>query len=179
VSGSQSNYETLIEPIEDQIRRSVWRIVRDVDDAEDALQEASIVILKRMDRIRRHPNPHALVLRICANAAYDVLRKNARRRRSEVIEWIPETIPDPAPSARDQLSKQETLGEVFGAIGRLPRKLAEAALMRFAQELPYKDIAQALNCSESAARQNVRRARARLYKSLAHLVVQPAKEALK
>ena len=78
----QNVYENLIGPIEQQMMRSVWRITRDPDDADDALQEALERIWTRLSRIQRHANPRALILRICVNAAYDVLRRNARIREA-------------------------------------------------------------------------------------------------
>ena len=80
MSGNGSDYERFIDPIEDQMVRLVWRIVRHRQDFEDALQEALTTIWKRLDRIRRHRNPHALILRICANAGYDILRAFLDRR---------------------------------------------------------------------------------------------------
>ena len=68
-----SDYEDLIRPIEHQMIRSVWRIVADPGDAEDAFQDALAKVWKNWGRVRRHPNPHALILRMCANAAYDAL----------------------------------------------------------------------------------------------------------
>ena len=159
--------------------RSVWRIVRDPNDFDDAFQEALATIWKRLRRIRRHPNPHALILRICANAAYDVLRNNARRRRHEQLEAIPADVANPAPSIPDVLSGQEKRAEIFAAMAQLPRKQAEAVLMRFAQELPYTDIAQALGCSEVTARTHVKRARSRLAELLAHLAPHSPKEVRK
>ena len=46
-------------------------------------------------------------------------------------------------------------------------------LMRFAGVHSYQDIASALDCSESAARTHVARARERLAKLLAHLRAGP------
>jgi len=69
-------YERLIKPIEDQMIKSVWRITCNSSDAEDAFQDALMKIWKHIKKIQRHPNPHALILRICANSAYDILKKN-------------------------------------------------------------------------------------------------------
>lgn len=58
----QPEYQRLLAPIEDQMMRAVWRVVRDPSDTEDAFQEALLRIWKRWDRICTHPNPHALIL---------------------------------------------------------------------------------------------------------------------
>ena len=84
----EKEYECLIRPVEDQMIRSVWRIVRDPDETEDAFQEALAKIWLNFSKIRRHPNPRALILRICTNAAYDALRRNARRRWQEPEERL-------------------------------------------------------------------------------------------
>jgi RNA polymerase sigma factor (sigma-70 family) len=176
VGGHPTDYERLIQPIEDRMIRSVWRIVRDPNDFDDAFQEALAAIWKRLRRILRHPNPHALVLRICANAAYDVLRDRARRRRQ--VESIPADAAYGV-SAADLLSDREKREEILGAIARLPRRQAESALMRFSEELSYKDIAEAIGCSEVTARTHVKRARVRLAALLAHLVPGSSKETAK
>ena len=163
------DYERLIRPIEDRMIRSVWRIVRNPDDFDDAFQEALATVWRRLAKVRRHPNPHALVLRMCANAAYDVLRKKSRLRRREALGTIPDQFPDRAPSASDRMAREGDQKEIFEAIGQLPRKQAEAVMMRFVQELSYSEISQALGCSEPAARRSIARARQRLGVMLAHL----------
>ena len=83
----QQEYWRVIAPIEDRMMRAVWRITRDPADAEDAFQDALLTLWKRWDRIQAHPNPHALVLHICINAAHDVLRRRAREGK-----WIDEGV---------------------------------------------------------------------------------------
>jgi RNA polymerase sigma-70 factor (ECF subfamily) len=176
LGGDHREYEDLIGPIEDRMIRSVWRIARDADDADDAFQQALETIWKRLDRIRRHPNPRALILRICVNAAYDVLRKRARQQRREAPEAIPDEQPDTSPSAADRIAAREDHSEILSAISRLPRSQAQAVLMRFVQELPYCEIAQALGCSEATARRHIANARVRLRKMLGHLAAYGSKE---
>jgi RNA polymerase sigma factor (sigma-70 family) len=173
------DYKSLIEPIEDKMIQSVWRIVRDPYDFDDAFQKALSTVWKRLSRIRRHPNPQALILRVCVNAAYDVLRRQARLRRREELRAVPEDFPDPTLSADVQVSNRQEQAEIMDAISRLPRKQAQATLMRFIDGLSYRDIAHALECGEATARTHVMRARKRLSKLLAHLAPEPRKEALK
>ena len=150
--------------------RSVWRIIPSPEDAEDAFQEALATIWMRLKRIRRHPNPHALILKICLDAARDALRRKVRRHRLENRGAIVEAIPDHSSRSPDSLIQKEQQAMVFHAIGQLPRKQAEAILMLTVQERGYTEIAQALGCSEATARTHVRRARARLRKRLSHVV---------
>ena len=81
VSGREGyeEYDSLVRPIEGRMMRSVWRLAPDPDDAADVFQDASMKILRQWRKVRAHPNPQALVLRICVNAAYDFLRRKARR----------------------------------------------------------------------------------------------------
>ena len=53
----QQTYDRIIRPIEDRMIRSIWRIVRNPQDAEDAMQDALLTVLKRWDRISRHAKP--------------------------------------------------------------------------------------------------------------------------
>lgn len=170
-------YERLIKPIEDRMISSVWRITRNPDDADDAFQEALMTIWKKLRNIQRHPNPHALILRICVNSAYDVIRKKLRYRKQEELEAISSDMIDSKPTAEETILNNETQAEIFQAITRLSRNQATAALMRFVQELSYGDIAEALGCREATARKHVARARSRLSTLLAHLLPQSGKEA--
>lgn len=90
---SDELYERLISPIEKRMIGIVARIVRDPEDAADVFQEVLALIWAKLERIDRHPNPHAYILRICITRSYDALRKRARRRRREIrLESILESI---------------------------------------------------------------------------------------
>jgi len=173
------SYEQLIAPIESQMMRSIWRIVRNREAAEDTMQDALTIIWKKLDRICRHPNPHAFILKICVNAAYDTLRKTRRVRQREESAKIQEF---PAGSETDGLRRLERKNlevEILDAIQRLPRKQALAVLMRIVQNQSYNSIAQVLDCSEVTVRIQVSRGRARLSQWLSHLNPTPRKETKK
>lgn len=175
VTNETLSYEELIGPVETQMMRSIWRIVRDPQEAEDTLQDALAIIWRRLDRIRSHPNPHALILKICTDSSYDTLRKHKRHRHDEdpeVFHRIPGQRDITAP---DELVGKETENEILDAIGKLPRKQAVAVLMRLVQEQPYETIAQALGCAETTVRIHVSRGRERLGRLLAHLKPTTAK----
>ncbi len=170
----EQDYEVLIQPIEDQMMRSIWRIVQDANDAEDAMQEALATVWRRFDRIRRHPNPQALILRICLNAAYDVLRRKIRRRRWEAMFrlWTPTAASNPG----DLLEARECESAILRAIGCLSRNQALAVTLRLVQGQSYDAVGAALGCKDSTARKHVERGRARLCELLAPMMSRFDKE---
>jgi RNA polymerase sigma-70 factor, ECF subfamily len=169
MSESQQTYDRIIRPIEDRMIKSIWRIVRNTQDAEDAMQDALLTITKRWDRVSRHPNPQSLVLKICIDAAYAITRRTIRNRQTEALG---QRADEPASSARspsEEMIGTEQYVEIITAIHRLSRQQAIAMLMHTVQGQPYDEIAAALGCTEATVRTHVARARERLRIWLAHL----------
>ncbi len=162
-------FEQLIKPVEQQMMRSIWRIVRDPETAKDVLQESLIKIWKRLDLIQNHPNSRALILKICSNAAIDSLRKRKRLYRQEKAELFHQIPTQSHTRDYEALERKRIEAEIFKAINRLPRRQAVAVLMRIIQDQPYEAIAQAMKCSETTVRIHVSKGRARLSKWLSHL----------
>lgn len=162
-------YDTYLAPMETRMLRAVWRVVRDPERSRDALQDALAIVWRKRDRIRAHPNSEALILRICLDAALDMLRK--ARRSSRHLEPAPGPLPElPTPAGPAEVAQERELrDQVSEAVARLPGKQALAVLMRVVQEEDYPAIAAALGCAEATARVHVNRGRARLERLLAHL----------
>ncbi|MBM3788894.1 MAG: RNA polymerase sigma factor [Acidobacteria bacterium] len=177
VTDDRTTYEALIAPIQSRMMRSIWRVLRRSDLAEDALQDALAVIWKKRQRIVRHPNPQALILRICLDVAHDSLRRALRSRRHMDASVPTDTAASAESGAIRAVEQQEITQAVLRAVSRLPRKQAAAVLMRILHEEPFPVIAQALGCSEVTARIHVSRGRARLQKWLARLAPRAGKEA--
>ena len=163
------DYDSLVGPMETRMMRSIWRIVREREAAEDALQDALAVIWKKRAAVARHPNPQALILRISIAAAYDAARKNRRRLRHE-ISGLPREPADESAAPAGQDSEDRSLrAAILEAIGRLPKRQATAVLLHIIEEQSYEEIALAMACSETTVRVHVMRARAALTRRLAGL----------
>ena len=161
LSSLKSDYERIIRPIEQQMLRLVWRIVQHSDDADDALQEALGQIWQGLPRIRRHANPQALVLRICANVAWDSVRRKLRRSLGTQVLDI-DAVETPMPDVAVLMLDSERRDQVKSAIARLPEHQAAAISMRFLLSCSYEEIALSLECAESTARVHVTRGLSRL-----------------
>jgi RNA polymerase sigma factor (sigma-70 family) len=162
MNSSSFLYEQVIEPIEDRMIRAAWRITHNAQDAEDAMQNALLTVWKRRRRIGRHPNPQALVLRICIDAACDLARRRARHRRKTDPRGTVSQIEDGGPLPWEVVSEQELCREILTAIHRLSRYQAVAITLCVFEELPYDQIAAAMSCTEATVRKHVERARGQL-----------------
>ena len=164
---TESLYERLIRPVEDRMMRSIARVLPNPIDAGDAMQAATVKILGKLDTIQSHPNPGALILRICIDEALSIVRRRSRDQLS-FVESIDDSIPnkEPRPDQSAVLSEMEE--ETIAAIGRLPSLQAQAVYQRLILDHHYNKIAQTLDCSEEAVRQHVARGRKRLASELSH-----------
>ena len=161
------DYDLLVKPVEGRMMRAIWRIVRQREGAEDALQDALTIIWKKRAAVAGHPNPEALILRISVNAAYDAVRKRQRRLKHESPGLPDDRVDKATPPVANVLEDRELREAVLEAIACLPRRQATAVLLSIVEEQPYGDIARAMGCSESTVRVHVMRGRAALAGSLA------------
>ena len=163
----EAEFERLVLPQRSLMMRTVWGVVRDRDLAEEAFQQALTTLWRKVPLLSRHPNPRALILRICLDAACDQLRERQRRwRRIAPLEEAQAAV---APTPGGTVVSSAIVEEVLAAVHRLKPRQATALLLRVVHEVPYRTIAQALGCSEVTARVHVLRAREKLRLWLSHL----------
>ena len=158
---SATQFNDLIHGLESRMIRAIARIIDDSGDAEDALQNALTTIWQKLARVRRHANPAALILKVCIDAAYDVLRNRERAKRFGAP-LQSDDIADSSASPPERISATETRRDLLAAIRELPRNQSLAVHLRYVEELSYPEIAAALGCAESTTRKHVERGLSRL-----------------
>lgn len=161
------DYDLLVKPMEDRMMRTIWRIVRHREAAEDALQDALAVVWKKRDVVACHPKPEALILRIAITAAIDAARKDRRRIRHEAPGLPDDRVADAAPTTAKDVEARDLRSAVLEAIRHLPRRQSMALLLHVIEEQSYAEVARAMGCSEATVRVSVMRGRARLARRLA------------
>ena len=154
-------FEELIEPIKGQMIATIMRIVRDSHDAEDVMQEILATIWRKLERIHKHPNPEAYIMRICINRSYDAMRRKSRLSKSvlSLDSTQMEQLPDSSIHSADATERE---GAIHQALFSLPGRQGKALLLRVAEKKSYETIAEILGCSAATARSHVSKARERL-----------------
>ena len=176
VTEGLQEFTELVTSLKSRMMRTIWRIVRHPEGAEDTFQEVLTILWRKRRRVLAHPNPRALVLKICTNASIDALRRHMRNREQLPLADAALAAPDSAQGGSGSLESMQREQSVLAAIGRLPRKQAVAVLMRLLQDQPYGEIALVLGCSEVTARIHVSKARAKLSLWLDHLLPRRGRE---
>ncbi|MEY2570660.1 MAG: hypothetical protein QOE63_1010 [Acidimicrobiaceae bacterium] len=124
-----------------------------VHDANDCFQETMLAALRAYPTLRSAENLGGWLYTIAHRKVIDLVR--ASDRRALPVADVPERPLDvPAFGEAD--------GTVWAVIDELPPKQRTAVLLRHAADRPYDEIASVLECTEAAARQNVRAGLARV-----------------
>jgi RNA polymerase sigma factor (sigma-70 family) len=113
------------------------------DDADDLFQETFMAALRRYESLDG-ANPRAWILTIARRKAIDHHRALVRRREADAE--VPEVAAPAAPERDDEL---------WRAVAELPERQRAAVALRFACDLRYREIAEAMDSTEVAARRNV------------------------
>ena len=146
----------------------------DSPDADDAYQEAWLRAINNGSKWNGG-SFRAWLSTIARNLAIDAIR---RRRPALSLDAenedggsLSETISDPAPAAPAALASLETQNEIAAAVAELPDDQKEVFLLRTADGLSFKEIADVLGVSINTALGRMHYAVGKLKKTLAHLRV--------
>jgi RNA polymerase sigma factor (sigma-70 family) len=151
-------YSQFIKPHEPAMMRTIWRLTRDSDDAEDVFQETLCELWKRRNKVERHPNVKALLLKISTCHACNCLRsRSARKKRLQPLNR--DVLADRRSGPLETLQRKETAELILGGLRRLSKRQGESICLRIVEGLDYEDIAKAMGCSESTVRVHVKRGR--------------------
>jgi RNA polymerase sigma-70 factor (TIGR02957 family) len=129
-------------------------------EAEDVVQETWI----RWDGIGADArgevrDPRAFLVRMVTRKALDQLRTNARRREAYVGEWLPEPLLT-APDVADDVELAESVSLAMLTVLETLTPVERAVfVLREVFDLPYAEIAEAVDKSVPAVRQIGHRAR--------------------
>jgi RNA polymerase sigma-70 factor (ECF subfamily) len=172
LSGNAGAYEELCQRHSTQLYRSVLRILKNVEDAEDVLQESLVKAFTHLGSFKQTCKFSTWLTRIGINCALMQLR---RRRAginahlvmaSEYEEDVFRDIVTDLPSPEDMVSFAELSDALAEAINRLPPSLREVIGIRSSQEASMREIAASIGVSEAAVKARLHRARCLIRQTL-------------
>src|SRR5262245_809381 len=154
--------------------RLAWSILRDAEEARDLSQDAFVRVWEAAGGFRGQAKFSTWFYRILVNLCLDHRRRQRWWRRfvggtdpdSESSEALVERLPAPEPGPGEELGKDEMMQRVWAAVGRLSPQQRAALTLHVQEELPTREIAAVLRCSEATVRVHLHRAVAALRQSI-------------
>lgn len=173
--GDEECFRVLLEKYRNPVIRFVYRMVQDRAISEELAQE----VFLRVYRSRATYEPTARfttwLFRIATHLAINWLRDGRNERGQQRLDdegdgdMPVREVADRRPTVEQRMVDQTRLQEVRDAIAVLPEKQRAAVLMHKYEEMEYAQIAQVLECSESAVKSLLFRAYESLRVRLAHM----------
>jgi RNA polymerase sigma factor (sigma-70 family) len=137
------------------------------DAADDCLQETFMAALRAYPRAHGG-NLRSWVFTIAHRKAIDHQRVASRERPvADVTEAVDRTRSAPPADATLGMSPRDSA--IWAAVAELPPGQRAAVVLRFAADLRYREVGEALGTSEEGARQNVHEGLKKLRRSAAEL----------
>src|ERR1700733_3377104 len=173
--GDEECFRVLLEKYRNPVMRFVYRMVQDRAISEELAQE----VFLRVYRSRATYEPTARfttwLFRIATHLAINWLRDGRNERGQQRLDddgdgdMAVREVADRRPTVEQRMVDQTRLQEVRDAIAVLPEKQRAAVLMHKYEEMEYAQIAQILECSESAVKSLLFRAYESLRARLGHM----------
>ena len=154
--GDRQAFAAIYDRHHQALYRYIRSIVRDPDDATDALQSAMVGALRGMPARDANAPLKPWLFRIAHNEAINVLR---RRRSHEDIESVATRA---GTDLEHDAAARESLRQLVADLRELPERQSGALIMRELSGLDYDEIAAAFEVSPAAAKQTVYEARVAL-----------------
>jgi RNA polymerase sigma-70 factor, ECF subfamily len=136
----------------------IYRIVGNVDDAQDLTQETFIKALQRQRQLKDLEKSAGWLSRIAVNTAIDHLRKNKRFSFSDVSEFA-ETQASALESPEQGVLRGERKLHLDGGLATLTERERTALLLRDVEDMPADQVAAQMNCSMATVRSHIANAR--------------------
>ena len=173
IDGNNSAFDVLLKRYESKVFTYLLYSVRTQELAEDLFQDVFIKIITtlRQKKYTEYGKFSSWVMRIAHNLVIDYFRqsKNDNTVSNDEIEFdlFANSSLGLEESIEAQMIDKQTLEEVQGLIGLLPQGQRDVVLMRFYQDLSFKEIADITGVSINTALGRMRYAIINLRK-LAH-----------
>jgi RNA polymerase sigma-70 factor (ECF subfamily) len=164
----ESALASLVDEYASTLYRVAYSVLRNPADAEDAVQEAFLRVLRHretLDEVRDH---RVWLIRIVWNIVLDRKRRAKTRPETDDVSELARVLPAKGLSAEQRASAAQHHAHVLACVEQLPGKEREVLFLSAFEELSSVEIASVLGITESSVRSRLFRARNLMAELLQH-----------
>ncbi len=137
----------------------IQRMVQNQEDAQDILQDTFVRVWEKCHQFRGNSTVKTWIYRIAMNLAYSHLRKQGRWHHT-LLDDLRTLASGDNPEANLEQSYQKDMLKL-GLEQLTPRQRA-VVVARIYEDLPFREVASAVGCSENAAKVHFHEGKKRL-----------------
>jgi RNA polymerase sigma-70 factor (ECF subfamily) len=149
----------LVDEYAGTLYRVAYSVLRNAADAEDAVQETYIRVLRHRDTLGEIRDARVWLVRIVWNVVLDRKRRAKTRPETDDIADLARQLPAAGLSAEERVTSAQHHEHVLRAVAQLPEKEQRVLILSAFEELSSVEIAQVLGTTESTIRSRLFRAR--------------------
>jgi RNA polymerase sigma-70 factor (ECF subfamily) len=153
--GDTAGFETLVARYQDRFYTVARRMLGSPAEAEDAVQRAFLRVLQKAETYRPPWKGSTWLYRVLTNVCVDAWRTR-RREALALARWDP--------PRRDGLPRESS--PVEAALLRLPAEARTIVLLRYVNDLPYREIARIRGVTVNTVKSQLRRGKLLLRRAL-------------
>jgi RNA polymerase sigma-70 factor (ECF subfamily) len=139
--------------------RVAYSVLRNSADAEDAVQEAFVRVLRHRETLAEVRDQRVWLIRIVWNVVLDRKRRMKTRPETDDVAELARVLPAGGLTAEERVAAAQHHARVLACVEQLPAKERQVMMLSAFDELTSVEIAAVLGITESSVRSRLFRAR--------------------
>jgi RNA polymerase sigma-70 factor (ECF subfamily) len=159
IQAEEATLAALVSQYAGALYRVAYSVLRNPADAEDAVQEAFVRVLRHRDTLGEVRDQRVWLIRIVWNIVLDRKRRAKTRPETDDVAELARVLPCDGLSAEQIAAAAQHHAHVLACVEKLPAKERQVLMLSAFEELTSVEIAEVLSITESSVRSRLFRAR--------------------
>jgi RNA polymerase sigma-70 factor, ECF subfamily len=168
IQAEEATLAALVSEYAGTLYRVAFSVLRNSSDAEDAVQEAFLRVLRHRAMLDEVRDRRVWLIRIVWNIVLDRKRRAKTRPETDDVDELARVLPCAGLTAEQIASAAQHHARVLACVDKLPTKEREVLTLSAFEELSSVEIATVLGITESSVRSRLFRARNLMAELLDH-----------
>ena len=157
IKGNDNAFDVLMKRYESKVYSYIYYSVKNQEMAEDLFQEVfmKIIVRLRSGKYQENGKFYAWVMRVAHNLIIDTFRKETDEKIISNDETEQDLFNDPSLAVNDnreqEMIQEQMVSDIKELIAKLPENQRQVLLMRYYEDMSFREIAQQTNCSINTA----------------------------
>lgn len=157
IKGNDIAFDVLMKRYESKVYSYIYYAVKNQELAEDLFQDVfvKVVVRLRNGQYQETGKFNAWIMRVAHNLVIDHFRKATDDKVISNDEGEQDLFNDPSLAVNEnreqEMIKEQMINDIKELIAKLPESQRQVLLMRYYEDMSFKEIAQQTNCSINTA----------------------------